>query len=57
MKTDYNDIAINGILPRNDELNMKGQKVNELLQIKCSRYALVFIKHSNIRCKERRHFY
>ena len=27
MKTDNNDIAISGILPRNDELNMKGQKV------------------------------
>ena len=48
MKTDCNDIAISGILPRDDELNMKGQKVNELLQNKCSRYALVFIKHSNI---------
>ena len=48
MKTDSNDIAISGILPRNDQLNVKGQQVNDLLQIKCSRYALVFIKHSNI---------
>ena len=48
MKTDSNDIAISGILTRNDELNMKSQKVNELLQIKCSQYSLVFIKHSNI---------
>ena len=48
MKMDNNDIGISGILQRNDELSMKGQQVNNLLEIKCSRYELAFIKHSNV---------
>ena len=28
LKTDNNDIAISGILPRNDDLNTKGQEMN-----------------------------
>ena len=33
MKTDNNDIVSSGILPRNDDLNMKGQKVNGRLNV------------------------
>ena len=48
LKNDENDVIISGIIARNDELNEKGKKVNDLLKIKCNSNDLGFMDHSNI---------
>ena len=48
-KTDENDVAISELVIRNDELNYKVKKVNELLQRKSSSLGLGFIEHKNIK--------
>ena len=48
MKTDVSEIIVSGIVTRDDELNEKGRKVNDLLTIECAKYALCFLDNSNI---------
>ena len=48
IKTDENEIVVSEIICRNDEHNQKGLKVNDFLKIKCAKYALGFIRNSNI---------
>ena len=45
IKTDENDLAISGIIPRSDDmkLNAKGIQVNDFLKIKTSQYGFGFI--------------
>ena len=47
IKTDENEVAISGLIPRNDELNQKTSKVNDFLKIKTSNFSLGFIENEN----------
>ena len=47
VKTDENEVSTSAILPRNDELDDKGKMVNDVLKIKCSKYAIGFMSNSN----------
>ena len=47
VKTDENEVSISAILPRNVELDDKGKMVNDVLKIKCSKYAIGFMSNSN----------
>ena len=49
VKNDVNDVTISGIIPRNDDFNVKGIKVNDLLKIKTSELPLGFLENSNIK--------
>ena len=48
MKNTENDIVISGLIVRNDSLNDKGIKVNELLKFKCTKLNISFINNENI---------
>ena len=50
-KTDENDVAISGIIPRSDDmkLNAKGIQVNDFLKIKTSQYGFGFIANDNFK--------
>ena len=48
IKTDENDIIVSGVVARTDNLNDKGLQVNALLKLKCVKYNVQFIDHSNI---------
>ena len=48
MKNEKNDVMVSGIVPRNDNMNIRGQKVNELLKLICARKHLGYIDNSNI---------
>ena len=48
IKMDKNEVIISSIVCRNDKLNEKASKVNDLLKIKTSKYALGYINNSNI---------
>ena len=48
IKTNENEVVVNGIVPRGDSLNEKGTKVNFFLQSKCSALNISFINNSNI---------
>ena len=52
VKTDEKEIIVSGIVCRDDELNEKGQKVNDFLKIKSTKYALGYVNHSNILTKK-----
>ena len=44
IKTDENEIIVSGVVVRND----KGLQVNALLKLKCIKYNVQFLDHSNI---------
>ena len=46
VKTEKNDVTISGITPRNDDLNVKGCKVNDLLKIQCYNHGIGFIDNT-----------
>ena len=48
IKSDVTEIAVSGIVPRNDELHMKGLDVNEMLKQKLSRCNIPYIDNENI---------
>lgn len=48
IKTNSNDVVISGLVARNDDLNYKGEQVNEQLMSKCIENNLFFINNSNI---------
>lgn len=48
IKTNFNEIVISGLVARNDDLNYKGEQVNEHLMSKCNERNLFFINNSNI---------
>ena len=52
LKEDENDVIISGIIGRNDDYNLKGEKVNESLKSLCSENNIGFINNNNI-CKSR----
>ena len=51
VKTDENEVSISAILPRIDEPDDKGKKVNYFLKTKCSKYALGFTSNNNFKPK------
>ena len=48
IKTFSNDVVVSSIIQRNDDLNFKGQQVNEHLITKCMERNLLYIDSSNI---------
>ena len=48
LKLDENEVAVSGIVTRNDEYNDKACKVNDFLKIKAQTYNLGYIDHINI---------
>ena len=54
IKNDDNEVAVSSILPRFDNWDEKGAKVNYFLKLKTAQCNLGFIDHSNI--KSRTHF-
>ena len=48
LKTDENDVVISRIICRNDELNEKAIKVNDLIESKATTYASAFLNNNNI---------
>ena len=48
IKTNSNDVVISGLVARNDDLQFKGQQVNEYLVSKCIERNLFFIDNNNI---------
>ena len=51
-KTDENDVIISGIIRRNDDLNSKGQQVNDFLKQFCSDNNIAYLDNS---CIENKH--
>ena len=49
MKTDTNEIMISGLTMRNDNLQVKGMKVNDFLKIKSSQLGFGYIDNNNLK--------
>ena len=48
LKEDVNQVFVSSILPRKDNLNEKGTKVNDYLRSRCQDYGLRFIDNSGV---------
>ena len=48
IQTEENKIYVSAIIPRNDDLNDKGSKTNDLLRKKCNEINIGYIPHDNI---------
>ena len=51
LKTDFNEVTISAIVPKDDELHTKGLEVNKSLEIKIRESVLGFVTHNNINIK------
>ena len=50
-KSDSRIVSISGIVPRNDNFNIKATEVNKELSKMCDKEKLLFLSHSNINPK------
>ena len=50
-QSDSRIISISGIVPRNDNFNIKAMEVNKELSKMCDKETLLFLSHSNINPK------
>ena len=48
MKTETNKVLISSLIVRNNKLNVKSEKINEMLKAKCTESNLKYIENSNI---------